>query len=328
MRPVSDADGDVVAARRAAASFGGGDPTFRESLHEFVRRYGWRAYALPALVVVTIAALLTARAGTPKQNNQAAPPGGVTHRSSSAPVADSNIALKSDVPAAGSNGPLKLGQLPAGPAYTAAGKGTFHVLKGTSPKVGTGRLYRYEIEVEDGIAGVDTTQFANLVQLVLSDPRSWSGHGVAVQRVDSGDVDFHVSLTSAMTVRKYCGYTIHVETSCYAQAYDVAGLDVNRVFLNVARWVRGAAPYVGDLTQYRIYMINHEDGHAMGHEHAHQCLAGGLAPAMMQQTFGLKSAVTGKNCEANPWPYPPGATDAPGAEAPDTAQNDEYNLQD
>ncbi len=253
MRQATDPepDDDVVAARRGAASFGSGYPTFRESLRDFVRRYGWRAYALPVLVVVTIAALLTARAGTPKPSTQAGAPAGATHSTSTPPIADGNIDLKSDAAGADASGPLKLGQLPAGPAYTTQGNGTFQILKGTSPQVGTGHLYRYEVEVENGISGVDTAQFADMVQMVLSDPRSWSGHGVAVQRVDSGDVDFHVALTSAMTVRQYCGYTIHVETSCYAQAYNVAGLDVNRVFLNVARWVRGAAPYVGDLTAYR-----------------------------------------------------------------------------
>ena len=101
---------------------------------------------------------------------------------------------------------------------------------------------------------------------------------------------------------------------------------VNRVVLNDARWVRGDAAYVGDLAAYRIYMINHEDGHALGHEHAHECLPGGLAPVMMQQTFGLRSAATGKLCQANPWPYPPGATGAPGAEQRRTPpQNDEYS---
>ncbi len=71
-------------------------------------------------------------------------------------------------------------------------------------------------------------------------------------------------------------------------------------------------------------MINHEDGHALGHQHAHQCLPGGLAPVMMQQTIGLRSAATGKICQANPWPYPAGAAGAPGAEQPDTAANNEY----
>ena len=47
---------------------------------------------------------------------------------------------------------------------------------------------------------------------------------------------------------------------------------------------------------------------------------------MMQQTFGLRDAVTKKLCAANPWPYPPGASDAPGVEAADTRYNDEYSL--
>jgi hypothetical protein len=49
---------------------------------------------------------------------------------------------------------------------------------------------------------------------------------------------------------------------------------------------------------------------------------------MMQQTFGLRSAATHKMCGANPWPFPPGAAGAPGAEQPDTAKNDEYGLSD
>jgi len=119
---------------------------------------------------------------------------------------------------------------------------------------------------------------------------------------------------------------VHVETSCYMPAGGAVGVDVNRVEINDARWVRGAAAYLGDLHAYRVYLINHEDGHAMGHMHAHQCLPGGLAPVMMQQTYGLISARTGKPCQANPWPYPPGVRGAPGAEQPDTARNDEYGL--
>ena len=55
---------------------------------------------------------------------------------------------------------------------------------------------------------------------------------------------------------------------------------------------------------------------------------GGLAPAMMQQSFGLRSAVTKQICEANPWPYPTGVAGAPGAEQADTSKNDEYTLGD
>jgi hypothetical protein len=127
-----------------------------------------------------------------------------------------------------------------------------------------------------------------------------------------------------MTVRGLCGYDIPIETSCFLPAGG--SNPVNRVVLNDARWMRGAASYVGDLQSYRVYMINHEDGHALGHEHAHQCLPGGLGPVMMQQTLGLKSAATGKMCAANPWPYPAGVKGVPGAEQPDTPQNSEFQL--
>jgi hypothetical protein len=199
------------------------------------------------------------------------------------------------------------------------------VLKGTTKVMGkSGQLYHYDIEVENGITGIDLTTFADLVDATLADPRSWTGHGVRLQRVDSGPVDFHVTLTSMMTVRQLCGYEIHIETSCYIPAGDTS--PVNRVVIDDARWVRGDAAYIGDITAYREYMINHEDGHAIGHEHAHQCLSNGLAPAMMQQTIGLVDAKTGAMCQANPWPYPAGAKDAPGAEAADTPQNSEFQI--
>jgi Protein of unknown function (DUF3152) len=201
------------------------------------------------------------------------------------------------------------------------------VIPGTGPVVGSGTVHKYTIEAEDGITGIDLTAFATEVQTVLSDPKSWTAtRGVALERVDSGSVDFHITLTSSMTVRNLCGYDIPIETSCFAAAGSVPGLKVNRVVINDSRWVRGDPAYVGDLDAYRIYMINHEDGHALGHMHAHECLSNGLAPAMMQQTIGLK-ATSGQLCQANPWPYPVGATDAPGAEAPDNNTNNEFNLQ-
>jgi hypothetical protein len=329
---------DVATVRRTAATFDDPDDPDRRprsGLALFVARYGWRAYALPVLVVVTVVALLTTTSGSskPARRHNAAP-AVATHNSSTSavapvapPTASGDIALKSDAPGSNSqNAALAAAALPAGPSYTVAGKGTYRVLPGTSAVVGTGTLHRYDIEVENGVTGVDLTQFAALVVSTLSDPRSWSGHGVALQRVDSGPVDWRITLTSSMTVRQLCGYTIPAESSCYAAAGSVPGLSVNRVVLNDSRWVRGAAAYIGDLTAYREEMINHEDGHALGHEHAHECLSNGLAPTMMQQTFGLRSAATGKMCQANPWPYPPGATDAPGAEQPDTATNDEYGL--
>jgi hypothetical protein len=324
-----DDDDDVVRAgvRNTRVTYGRHEARFtlNDRWRGFVRRYGWRAYAVPALVVVTIAALVTTTGNQNKRAVVAAPP---AEQTATPPTAAPSMTLKNDNAGQSkiNNVVLKAAALPAGPQYTTAGKGTFRMLPGTSPQVGHGRLYRYSIEVENGITGVDLRQFENLVVSTLSDPRSWSGHGVALERVDSGPIDFHVSLVSSMTVRQLCGYSIPVETSCYTPTGDNS--NVNRVVFNDARWVRGSAAYVGDLTAYRRYMINHEDGHALGHEHAHQCLPGGLAPVMMQQTFGLRSAATNELCQANPWPYPPGAKGAPGAEQPDTPANDEYGLGD
>ncbi len=300
-----------------------------QHLRAFARRYGWRAYALPLLVVVTVVALVTA--GHPKRSDAEQRPGAQSSANSGVsapPTAKGTKSLAADDPGAGAlSTVLPSDALPAGAAYTAAGTGSYSVIAGSGPVVGSGTVHRYDVEAEGGITGIDLTAFASEVQSVLSDPKSWTATpGVALQRVDSGAVDFHVTLTSSMTVRTLCGYEIQIETSCYVPAGSVPGLTVNRVVINNARWVRGDPAYVGDLGAYRIYMINHEDGHALGHEHAHQCLADGLAPAMMQQTIGLTST-TGQICQANPWPFPVGATDAPGAEAPDVAANNEFNLQ-
>ena len=331
--PLDDVRAAHDGARRAEVGYGRRRPPERPAaswLRTFVRRWGWRAYAIPVLAVVTVVALLSSNASS--STSKVAVAAG-SAGASAPPTATGQIPLKGDATGAGDNNvALKGYALPSGAAYTTKGAGTFRVLKGTSPVVGSGPLYRYSIDVENGVTGIDLAQFQSLVVSVLADKRSWSGHGVSLERVDSGRIDFHITLTSSLTVRKYCGYSIPVETSCYAAAGSVTGLTQNRVIFNDARWVRGSAAYVGDLALYRIYMINHEDGHALGHNHAHQCLPGGLAPAMMQQSFGLTSAVTKQICQANPWPYPPGvkigAGGAPGAEQPDTSKNDEYTLGD
>ena len=50
-----------------------------------------------------------------------------------------------------------------------------------------------------------------------------------------------------------------------------------------------------DLALYRVYLILHEFGHAIGYDHAKCPGAGQPAPVMMQQTLG-----TGK-CYPDPW---------------------------
>ena len=87
-----------------------------------------------------------------------------------------------------------------------------------------------------------------------------------------------------MSVREGCGYEFRLETSCYSPSF---GADRQaRVFINEARWIRGAVPFEGDVGSYRQYVINHEVGHAIGYVRHEPCdQQGGLAPVMMQQTF-------------------------------------------
>jgi Protein of unknown function (DUF3152) len=276
-------------------------PGLRQTIAAFVQEYGWRAYALPVLVVVTILSLMATGHSSERATGSRVAPG----RGSAAvaparpPTAAGSEQLKVDKPSPGTTAEaIPADALPAGAAYTITGAGTFRTLPGTGPVLGSGTLHRFTIDVENGVTGVDLNAFAAKVQQVLADQRSWIGQhsGVALQRVSSGG-DFHITLTSSMTVRSLCGYEQAIETSCWSPDHG------QRVVLNVARWARGDTAYIGDLDAYHTYMINHETGHALGHEHQYTCLPNGLAPVMMQQTITLR-ATNGQMCRSNPWPYP------------------------
>ena len=108
----------------------------------------------------------------------------------------------------------------------------------------------------------DGPAFAAVVEQILGNPRSWGAEGrMSFQRVADGPVDFRISLTASLTVRKLCGYTLPFETSCYNG-------ELGRAVINDARWVRGAVAYAGNLAAYRMYVVNHEVGHALGRDHA------------------------------------------------------------
>jgi hypothetical protein len=186
---------------------------------------------------------------------------------------------------------------PVAATYVEQGAGTLTVVDGTSPVYGTGPLERFVVEVEDGI-GVDGGQFAEAVAATLGDDRSWgSGGQLSFQRVGagaaaSGDYDFRVSLVSPGSMERWCpGVGTGGYTSCrYGE----------RAVINLARWETAVPDYDGDLATYRLYVVNHEVGHALGHGHE-QCPGPGQpAPVMQQQTLGLQG------CLKNAWPHPQG----------------------
>jgi hypothetical protein len=180
-------------------------------------------------------------------------------------------------------------------------------------------VFTYTVEVEDGLQPVEADQaFAAAVDAALGEPRSWIGGGqVQLQRVDTGTPSFRVSLTSQLTLRApgLCGWEIALEASCYNRWAD------HRVMINDARWVRGATAYAGNLQAYRVYAINHEVGHALGHGHQPCPRTGALAPIMMQQSWGIANndlnplnpdliPADGQVCQANPHPFPAGSAPA------------------
>jgi hypothetical protein len=289
----------------------------RKGIRRLVATYGWRIYALPILLVLTTIVLIdtvgrddqgASAAGSPTNETAAETPGPGTD----APAVTEQPGLVDvNVPSA---------ELPEGGAFPASAAGTWHIVPGRGQKIGTGgKLYTYTIEVEDGIDpavyGGDEV-FGKLIDATLADPRGWAGDGkISLQRIDSGTPSMRISLSAPDTVHRpdKCGYSIKYESSCYRRS-DA------RVLINLARWVRGAVAFGGDMITYRQYAINHEVGHAFNNTHVGCATEGGLAPVMMQQTFGVANnfvaelnraaknkdpvEADGKTCKPNAWPNP------------------------
>lgn len=175
------------------------------------------------------------------------------------------------------------------PTVVARGDGRLAVVPGTGAVAGDGRLRTYVVEVEGGL-GLDPVAFAEDVEQVLADPRSWIGGGGALRRVDGGPADLRVALASPRTTDGLCApLRTNGRYSC-AQG--------ERAVLNAARWLTGAAAYGDRIEDYRAYLVNHEVGHALGERHAACPGRGAVAPVMLQQTKGLDGCLPG------PWPYP------------------------
>jgi hypothetical protein len=262
----------------------------------FVRRYGWRAYAIPLLTLATLFALvdvaLEATAGTDT---------GTTAAGASAPATPSPLPLPEtgrapDAPAEGDAEPTEVPPpAPDEAAYVEQGATTVSVVDGGSAVYGTGPLRRFVVEIEDGI-GVDGAGFAAAVEATLGDPRSWGGGGrMSFQRVGAAEAaaseyEFKVTLVSPGSMETYCpGVGTGGYTSCrYGE----------RAVINLARWATAVPDYEGDIPTYRQYVVNHEVGHALGQGHEPCPGPGELAPVMQQQTLGLNG------CAKNAWPYP------------------------
>jgi hypothetical protein len=172
--------------------------------------------------------------------------------------------------------------------------GQFAYVSGFGPILGRGGpLHRFKVAVEKPAATSAGPDFADEVNRTLGDQRSWIASGqFRLQRVPgSAHAEFTIYLASPKTSERMCS-TGGLETKGYTSC-RLSG----QVIINDARWDGAVHDYHAPVSTYRQYAINHEVGHQLGHGHEACPGKGRPAPAMMQQTFGLKG------CVANAWPY-------------------------
>ena len=142
-------------------------------------------------------------------------------------------------------------------------------------------IIRVKITVDDDVVEKykihDTSVIVFLTLVYLNDPEGWGSKGYWFEEVKNGE-KVHIRLSSNETITSECG--LDKKLSC-------AILGGNKMWLNAERWFHGSAKSKLSLDNYRQYMVSHEMGHILGHEHSECPCKGCRAPIMMQQTLGI-----------------------------------------
>lgn len=115
----------------------------------------------------------------------------------------------------------------------------------------------------------------------LNDPDGWSTKGYFFEPVNENH-NVLIRLSSPSTIVKKCGLPSNL--SC-AELYG------QHMYLNAERWFHGSKESKLNLDDYRQYMVSHEIGHILGHEHESCPCAGCKAPIMLQQTLGIGKCI-------------------------------------
>ena len=134
----------------------------------------------------------------------------------------------------------------------------------------------YRVAVDDDVA-YPLEQFAQEVQIYLADPHGWEARGHEFVYSPHGG-SIVITLSSPKTL---------ATSGCYDGQLSCAEVGGKRMHINAKRWMSGSTKSGLPLEEYRQYVISHEMGHILGHDHVKCAKKGAPAPIMMQQTLGI-----------------------------------------
>ena len=244
-----------------------------------------------AVTVVVVATLVAALALLSSLGSQARPDdaGVLDSADVGQPRASGGTVAEAQAKPARSPGPTPV---PKRAVYQ-SGSGGLSVVPGRAQPDTSGRVIRYRLMLEDGLTvrgePVDRREIARIVHTILTDERGWQPiDGVAFQRVSGETSDVDVVLASPDTTDAMCA---PLGTGGWLSCFNGYA-----TVLNARRWFSGAESYGDDLVNYRRYLVSHEMGHYLGHQHVDCPAPGSVAPVMVQQTKSLFG------CTKGPWP--------------------------
>ncbi len=143
------------------------------------------------------------------------------------------------------------------------------------------KLIRFKFRIDPDVIKThrirNTAQVEFYITASLNHPDGWSKYGYFFEPVERNE-NVLIRLSSPETIQSVCGLPDNL--SC-------AELGGRHMYLNSDRWFHGSKASKLSLDDYRQYMISHEIGHILGHDHKACPCKGCPAPIMMQQTLGI-----------------------------------------